>query len=110
MTADGRNLLPLKPLVFEVLLVLSEGPCHGWSIVRDVRRQAGGRRALPANLLRTLRRMRADGLIEDAPRADPTRRDLRLTALGRTVARLEAARLYALVDDIRTRRLLQKEP
>jgi hypothetical protein len=54
--------------------------------------------------------MLVDGLIEDAPRADPSRRDFRLTPLGRTVARLEAGRLYLLMNDARTRRLLRKEP
>jgi DNA-binding PadR family transcriptional regulator len=107
--ADPRNLLPLKPLVFQVLLALSEGPRHGWSLVREIQKHAGGERILPANFYRVLRGMVADGLIEDAPRADPARRDFRLTALGRAVARLEAGRLYLLVDDIRTRRLLRKE-
>ena len=109
MADDPRALLPLKPLVFQVLLALSDGPRHGWSLVREIQRHAGGHRILPANFYRTLRGMLADGLIEDAPRADPARRDFRLTVLGRTVARLEAARLYTLMDDVRTRRLLRKD-
>ena len=107
--ADPRDLLPLKPLVFQALLTLSDGPRHGWSLVREIQKHAGGERILPANFYRTLRGMLTDGLIEDAPRSDPARRDFRLTALGRSVARLEAGRLYRLVDDIRTRRLLRKE-
>ena len=110
MASDPRNLLPLKPLVFQVLLALSDSPRHGWSLVREIQRHTGGEKILPANFYRTLRAMLADGLIEDAPRADPTRRDFRLTALGRTVARLEAGRLYLLMNDARTRRLLRKEP
>ncbi len=109
MAAAPRNLLPLKPLVFQVLLALSDGPRHGWSLVREIQQHAGGERVLPANFYRTLRGLLAGGLIEDAPRADPARRDFRLTTLGRTVARLEAARLYAMMDDVRTRRLLTKD-
>lgn len=109
MGPDPGARLPLKPLIFQVLLALGDGPRHGWSLVREVQRSAGGERVLPANFYRALRGMLADGLIEDAPRVDPARRDFRLTPLGRTVARLEAARLYALVNDARTRRLLRKE-
>jgi DNA-binding PadR family transcriptional regulator len=110
MPPDPADRLPLKPLVFQVLLALSDRPRHGWSLVREVQKSAGGERVLPANFYRTLRAMLAQGLIEDAPRADPARRDFRLTALGRTIARLEAGRLYLLVNDARTRRLLRKEP
>jgi DNA-binding PadR family transcriptional regulator len=110
MASDPRNLLPLKPLVFQVLLALGDGPRHGWSLVREIQQHAGGEKILPANFYRTLRAMLADGLIEDAPRVDPSRRDFRLTAFGRTVARLEASRLYLLMNDARTRKLLRKEP
>jgi DNA-binding PadR family transcriptional regulator len=107
--ADPRDLLPLKPLVFQTLLALSEGPRHGWSLVREIQEHGGGGRILPANFYRTLRGMEADGLIEDTERADPARRYFKLTTLGRRVARLEAGRLHTLVGDARTKRLLRKE-
>jgi DNA-binding PadR family transcriptional regulator len=113
---DARALLPLKPLVFEILLALEAGQRHGWSLVRDIQQQSRVR-ILPANFYRTLRTMLADGLIDetDAPRRERAaaaadalerRRYFGLTALGREAARLEARRLQQLVSDARTQRLL----
>jgi DNA-binding PadR family transcriptional regulator len=107
MPVDPRELLPLKPLVFHVLLALTEGERHGWSLVREVQQRTGGDRILPANFYRTLRAMLAQGLIEEAARKDD-RRYFRATALGRDAARLEARRLQELLSDARARRLLRK--
>ena|SRR5215472_13036276 len=110
---DARAFLPLKPLVFQVLLALSEGERHGWGLVREIQTRTGDRRLLPANFYRTLRGMLADGLIEDAGNriapddpADERRRYFAATTLGREVARLEARRMQDLMADARTRRLL----
>jgi DNA-binding PadR family transcriptional regulator len=103
--------MPLKPLVFEVLLALADEPRHGWTLVREVEDRLGGASILPGNFYRTLRRLLADGLIEEAVAADddadPRRRYYRLTAGGEQVARNEAKRLQALVSDGRIRRLLR---
>jgi DNA-binding PadR family transcriptional regulator len=107
MPVDPRELLPLKPLVFHVLLALTDGERHGWSLVREVQQRTGGERVLPANFYRTLRAMRGDGLIEEAGRQDD-RRYFRATTLGREAARLEVRRLQELLGDARTRRLLRK--
>ncbi len=116
MPPDVRSLLPLKPLVYEVLLALSEGERHGWSLVREIQDRTGGQRLLPANFYRTLRGMLADGLIEESARrhergeadaAGPPRRYFKISALGEAAARLEARRLKDLVGDARTRRLLK---
>jgi DNA-binding PadR family transcriptional regulator len=104
---DPRDLLPLKPLVFQVLLALTDGERHGWSLVREVQQRTGGDRVLPANFYRTLRAMLAEGLIEEAGRQDD-RRYFRATTLGRDAARLEARRLHELLRDARARRLLGK--
>jgi hypothetical protein len=65
---------------------------------------------LPANFYRTRRAMLATGLIEDAGRRngddDERRRYVRMSALGRDAARLEARRLQQLLADARTKRLL----
>jgi DNA-binding PadR family transcriptional regulator len=108
---DARSLLPLKPLVFQVLLALADGERHGWSLVREIQQRTGGARVMPANFYRTLRGMLADGLIveADAPRAeaDQERRQyFTLTKLGREAVRLEARRLQELVADARKKRLL----
>jgi len=113
--ADARSLLPLKPLVFQVLLALSDGERHGWSLVREIQQRTGGERILPANFYRTLRGMLADGLIKDAgirssdadsDAADERRRYFQLTPLGQEAARSEARRLQEIVADSRTKRLL----
>ena len=112
MASDARDLLPLKPLVFQVLLALSEGERHGWSLVRELQEHPDGARVLPANFYRTLRTMLADGLIEEtdtrAANDDERRRYFHLTTLGRQAAALEARRLRDIVADARTRRLLSK--
>lgn len=106
-------LVPLKPLVFEILLALANEPRHGWSLVREVETRLGPAPLLPGNFYRTLRRMLADELIEEAPapagqdKGDERRRYFRLTALGERVARDEARRLHALFSDARVRRLLK---
>jgi DNA-binding PadR family transcriptional regulator len=112
MAVDARSRLPLKPLVFQVLLTLTAGERHGWSLVREIQQAGAGAKVLPANFYRTLRGMLADGLIEEteARRAagedDERRRYFRLTPLGSEAARLEARRMQQLVADTRTRRLL----
>jgi DNA-binding PadR family transcriptional regulator len=107
MPQDPRDFVPLKPLVFHILLALTEGERHGWSLVREVQQRTGGDRVLPANFYRTLRTMLGDGLIEEAGRQED-RRYFRVTPLGRDAARLEARRLQELLGDARTRRLLRK--
>jgi len=110
--SDAREFLPLKPLVFEILLALGEGERHGWSLVREVQARGWDERLLPANFYRTLRAMLADGLIAESDRRPPAdtderRRYFRLTPLGRDAARLEARRLQEIVADARLRRLLK---
>lgn len=108
------RLLPLKPLVFQVLLGLADGERHGWSLVRDIQRREEFALLMPGNFYRTLRGMLADGLIEEAPvtrRAtddDERRRYFRLTEMGRQVAAAEARRLEAAVLEARAKRLLAR--
>ena len=120
MPRDPRELLPLKPIVFEALLTLADGQRHGWSLVRDLQQRMGGARLLPGNFYRVLRSMVDEGLIEEhepsrterSQAAAETganaerRRYFALTAFGRSVARAEAVRLEGLVAESRRRRLL----
>lgn len=112
MTRAAADHLPLKPLVFEVLLALQDGERHGWSLVREIQDRAGASAVLPANFYRTLRTMLADGLIEESARHsadDERRRYFRVTPLGRDAARLEARRLHAVLSDRRARKLLESK-
>ena len=108
--------LPLKPLVFQVLLCLADGDRHGWSLVRDVQQRGGFGRLMPGNFYRTLRAMVADGFIEEStsrPAAeadDERRRYFQMTELGEQVAAAEAKRLEAAVLEARTRKLLTRRP
>lgn len=120
MSRDPRGLLPLKPVIFQVLLVLADGQRHGWSLVQAIQQRSGGSRLLPGNFYRILKAMAVEGLIEEAEpsraerdqaQADTganaeRRRYVRLTAFGRDVARAEAHRLEALVAESRDRHLL----
>jgi DNA-binding PadR family transcriptional regulator len=120
MPRDPRALLPLKPVVFHILLVLADGDRHGWNLVQEVQQRWGGERLLPGNFYRVLKSMLAEQLIDEAApsRAEreqaqaatganaERRRYLRLAPFGREVARAEARRLEALVVESRDRRLL----
>lgn len=108
---DPAAFLPLHPLEFRILLVLLDGASHGYRIVKEIEAREGGSRIWPANLYRRIRDLLAKGLIEETepPRgadADPRRTYVRVSALGRRVARVEARRLEELVADARARRLL----
>jgi DNA-binding PadR family transcriptional regulator len=120
MPRDPRDLLPLKPVVFQILLVLADGDRHGWSLVHALQQRTGGKRILPGNFYRVLKAMLTEGLIEEAEpsrterelaQADTganaeRRRYVRLTPFGREAARAEAQRLEFLVDESLARRLL----
>jgi DNA-binding PadR family transcriptional regulator len=114
LRADAAHLLPLKPLVFQILLALAAGERHGWSLVREVQQRGGFGRLMPGNFYRTLRTMLADGLIAESPERpapeedDERRRYFGLTALGEAAAAAEAGRLEAAVGEARARRLLPK--
>jgi PadR family transcriptional regulator, regulatory protein PadR len=103
--------MAVKPLVLEVLLALVDGPRHGWDLVGDVQSRLAGESILPGNFYRTLRRMQADGLIAEADspqaEADERRRYFTLTDSGRRLARAEARRLQALINDRRVQRILK---
>lgn len=109
--SDAQERLPLKPLVFHILLALIDGDRHGWSLVREAQQRVGGDRILPGNFYRTLRAMLADNLIEESGRRaatddDERRRYFKLTGLGQKVAQEEARRLEQLVIESRSKRLL----
>ena len=112
---DVRMLLPLTPVVFEILLALSSGEQHGYAIMKDVSERTGGRIDLhPGTLYRALGRLLDGGLIEELderPAADvddERRRYYRLSPLGAAAARAEAERLDAQLAAARSRHVLPK--
>jgi DNA-binding PadR family transcriptional regulator len=99
-----RELLPLTPPVFHILLALADEERHGYGIMQDVARQTEGALQLgPGTLYGCLKRMLAAGLVEESDeRRDPTldderRRYYRMTPLGKRIVRAEAQRLAGAV-------------
>jgi DNA-binding PadR family transcriptional regulator len=113
--ASGRELLPLTPPVFHILMALADEERHGYGIMQDVERQTAGALKLgPGTLYGCLKRMLAAGLVEETDeRPDPAldderRRYYRMTTLGERVARAEAQRLANAVVAARGKRLLDR--
>src|SRR5467141_3078043 len=99
-----KDLLPLTPPVFHILLALADEERHGYGIMQDVARQTGDALQLgPGTLYGCLKRMLAAGLVEESDeRPDPAldderRRYYRMTGLGKRVVRAEAERLTGAV-------------
>ena len=95
---------------FHILLALSDGERHGYSISKEVEQETEGAVSLgPGTLYRMLKQLLDDGWISEVDRideSDPRRRYYRLTPRGRKAAQAEAARLANLVRLARARRLL----
>lgn len=103
---DPSDFLPLHPLELRILLALTDGPSYGTRIVRDIEeRETHLPRLYPANLYRRIRDLLGKRLLEESPApedADPRRTYVRLTPLGREVARAEASRLRELLSEVDT--------
>ncbi len=111
--SDVEALLPLTPAAFQILLALIEGELHGYAIMQEITQRTDGKVKLgPGTLYRSIRRLLADGLIEESderpePELDDERRHYyHLTSLGLRVAEAEAQRLVALVRMAQSKRLL----
>ncbi len=111
--SDPESLIPLRPVVFAILLILNEEERHGYGIMQEVPKRASGRSVLgPGTLYRTLKEIQELGLIEPsghrpAPEQDDERRRYyRLTPFGKQVAAAEAARMATLVRDAQAGDLL----
>ena len=109
---EVEPLLPLTPAMFHILLALVDKERHGYSIMQEVTSQ-GGMRLGPGTLYGSIKRMLADGLIEESDeRPDPEmdderRRYYRLTNFGQRVVSAEVERMAALVRHARGKSLLR---
>src|SRR5437870_11663176 len=111
---DESGFLPLPWATLHILLALTEGEKHGYAIMRDVERVSDGAvRMGPGTLYGTIKRMLADGLIEEtAERPDPElddqrRRYYRVTTLGARVCAAEVRRISTLLDQAVVRRWMR---
>lgn len=104
-TQDPSGFLPLPQASLHILLALRDGEMHGYAIMGEVEEMSGGAVKMgPGTLYGSIKRMLADGLIEETDqRPDPElddqrRRYYRLSGLGQRVCDAELGRLQALVD------------
>ena len=111
--SDPAAFLPLHPVDFRILLVLTRSVAHGYRIVKEIEaREESFPQLYPGNLYRRIRDLRAKGLLEDAAapegaEVDPRRKYFQLTELGRAVVRAEALRLGELVAEARALGLVE---
>jgi DNA-binding PadR family transcriptional regulator len=115
MPRDPRPFLPLRPPDLILLLALVDGERHGYALAQELSERSDGVVALePGNLYRVLRRLMADGLIDESEKRpapdldDERRRYYRLTPFGARVAAAELERLRAVVSSPGARALVQR--
>jgi DNA-binding PadR family transcriptional regulator len=106
---------PLSAAEFEVLVALADGEKHGYAILKEVARRAGGTAPFgTATLYSILRRYVAEGVLEESdvrPAAaldDERRRYFRLTEAGRRRAGAEAARMEAALRTAQAKKLIRR--
>ena len=112
---DPKELLPLTPALFHVLVALADGDLHGYAVIKDVSSRTNGAVELSTGTLYgIIKRLLADGLVVESKRRpsaaedDERRRYYRLTPFGRDVAIAETKRLQAMVDAARATQALRK--
>ena len=112
---QARQLLPLTPAVYHILLALADEDRHGLGIMQDLDERTGGKVLPgPGTLYGTIKRLLEAGLIREAScpnggQDDPRRRYYRLTGLGRRVASLETDRLATLLRIAQDKRLQRNQ-
>jgi DNA-binding PadR family transcriptional regulator len=101
---DPASLLPLTPVVLNVLLALADEERHGYGIMLEVRERTEGRMQLgPGTLYGAIKRLKEGGVIEEGGEGlddvaeDERRRYYRLTDFGSKVLTAEIARLDSLI-------------
>jgi len=107
------QFLPLKPVDLELLLALATEDRHGYGLVQEISAHTNGLIVLdPGNLYRVIKRLLADGLIEERSArtldVDERRRYYGITALGGQVLAAELERLRALLSAPGTRAASQR--
>lgn len=102
--ADVDRHLPLKPVVFHILLALAEHDLHGYGVIQAVRERSEGRIHLQTGpFYRHLKKLMDADMVRESsarPAHDDPRRGAyyELAPLGREVVAAEADRLAVLVQ------------
>lgn len=111
MTKNGarskEDAISLKPVDMLVLMTLSSEDRHDYGIVTDIAEGTDGSIGLvPGNLHTVLRRLMAEGLIDEAAcqpvpgKEDAPRRYYMVTGFGLRALAAEAARLRKLISQV----------
>src|SRR5215471_481958 len=108
MKDDFKELLPLSPAGFYILLALSDEDRHGYGIMQEVARQSDGRYKLgPGTFYHNLEKLIDQGVVKEVPRKsandDPRRRYYRITEFGRRLFLAEVSRLDGAVREAKVR-------
>lgn len=105
----------LNPAGYHILLALADGEAHGYALMSAIEELSGGTvRMGPGTLYGTIKRLLANGLIEESDERpdealdDRRRRYYRITAAGRTAVSAESVRLARLVHAAERRGLLPR--
>lgn len=100
----------LTPLMFQILVALTAGPCHGYGILQEIEERTGGAFKVGAgSMYRSIRQLEDAGLVaetEPDERVHSQRRYYRLTDEGRRRASAEARVLDDVVAWAREARLI----
>lgn len=113
--AAAADLLPLRPVEFEILLTLAPGERHGYAIIQETEARSGGAvRLETGTLYRALQRLVQGGLVTPVERRardagdDERRRYYALTPAGRAAAAAEATRMARLVAAAQAAQLIPR--
>jgi len=110
---DLSRYLPLRPRDYLILFSVVSEARHGYGIIRQVEKETEGATRLdPANLYRAVKRLAAEGLIEevedigDEDGSGERKRFWKVTSLGQRVVVAEATRLAHLASLARSSGLI----
>ena len=115
ITPIPKNLLPMTPAMFNILLALADGEKHGYAIMLEVEANTQGVVKMgPGTLYGSIKRMLASGLIEESDeRPDPEldderRRYYRLSGLGQRALRMEVTRIESQINLARLKQVVDE--
>lgn len=105
-----RQLLPLTPAVFFILLALADGEKHGYAIMQDVKILSDGQVHMgPGTLYTTIQRLLDLALIVETAKSKKSeegrRRYYQLTGAGRVLLEAEFGRMHSLLRLARQKNL-----
>ena len=66
---NPEDFLPLKPVDFLILVLLTEGDGHGYGLVQEIANRTDGKvKLFPGNFYAILKRLIGEGLLQESDR------------------------------------------